>query len=76
MEPGKRLLEGGVVARFGRPNWLTPGKKTGAHVTRFGDLLSVGATRCIFSGVSPGESVYATVDHGGVDVSSVDLKLP
>jgi hypothetical protein len=46
------------------------------RVTRFGDLLSVGATRCIFTGVSPDEPVYVTVDHGGVDVSSVDLKLP
>ena len=46
------------------------------RVTRFGDLLSFGATRCIFTGVSPDESVYVTVDHGGVDVYSVDLKLP
>jgi len=46
------------------------------RVTRFGDLLSVGATRCIFTGVSPGESVYVTTDHGGVEVYSVDLKLP
>lgn len=46
------------------------------RVTRFGDLLSFGATRCIFTGVSPDESVYVTVDHGGVDVYSIDLKLP
>ena len=44
--------------------------------TRFGDLPSFGARRCIFTAVSPDESVYVTVDHGGVDVSSVDLKLP
>jgi len=29
-----------------------------------------------FTGVSPGESVYVTTDHGGVEVYSVDLKLP
>ena len=46
------------------------------RVTRFGDLLSFGATRCIFTGVSPDESVYVTADHGGVEVYSVDLKLP
>jgi hypothetical protein len=46
------------------------------RVTRFGDLLSFGATRCIFTGVSPDESVFVTVDHGGVDVYSIDLKLP
>ena len=46
------------------------------RVTRFGDLLSFGATRCIFTGVSPDESVYVTVDHGGVDVYSIDLKSP
>jgi hypothetical protein len=39
-------------------------------------LPSFGATRCIFTGVSPDESVYVTVDHGGVEVYSVDLKLP
>jgi hypothetical protein len=44
--------------------------------TRFGDLLSFGATRCIFTGVSPDESVYVTADHRGVEVYSVDLKLP
>jgi DNA-binding winged helix-turn-helix (wHTH) protein/Tol biopolymer transport system component len=46
------------------------------RVTRFGDLLNFGATRCIFTGVSPDESVFVTVDHGGVDVYSIDLKLP
>jgi hypothetical protein len=29
-----------------------------------------------FHGSESDESVYVTVDHGGVDVSSVDLKLP
>ena len=46
------------------------------RVTRLGDLLSSGATRCIFTGLSPDGSVYVTVDHGDVDVYSVDLKLP
>jgi len=46
------------------------------RVTRFGDLLSAGAARCIFTGLSPDGSVYVTVDHGDVDVYSVDLKLP
>ena len=46
------------------------------RVTKFGDLLSFGASRCIFTGLSPDGSVYVTVDHGGVDVYSVDLRLP
>src|SRR5208283_546781 len=46
------------------------------RVTKFGDLLSFGAGRCIFTGLSPDGSVYVTVDHGGVDVYSVDLQLP
>jgi DNA-binding winged helix-turn-helix (wHTH) protein/Tol biopolymer transport system component len=46
------------------------------RVTGFGDLLSFGASRCIFTGLSPDGSVYVTVDHGGVDVYSVDLHLP
>jgi DNA-binding winged helix-turn-helix (wHTH) protein/Tol biopolymer transport system component len=46
------------------------------RVTGFGDLLSFGASRCIFTGLSPDGSVYVTVDHGGVDVYSVDLQLP
>jgi DNA-binding winged helix-turn-helix (wHTH) protein/Tol biopolymer transport system component len=46
------------------------------RVTGFGDLLSFGATRCFFTGLSPDGSVYATIDHGGVDVYSVDLELP
>ena len=46
------------------------------RVTRFRDLLSFGAARCIFTGVSPHESVYVTVDHRSVDVYSIDLKLP
>jgi Tol biopolymer transport system component len=46
------------------------------RVTRLGDLLSSGAARCIFTGLSPDGSVYVTVDHGDVDVYSVDLKLP
>lgn len=50
--------------------------KESERVTRFGDLLSFGATRCIFTGLSPDGSVYVTVDHGGVDVYSVDLQLP
>ncbi len=50
-------------------------KKEVERVTSFGDLLSFGATRCIFTGLSPDGSVYVTVDHGGVDVYSVDLRL-
>jgi Tol biopolymer transport system component len=46
------------------------------RVTRFGDLLSSGAARCIFTGLSPDGSVYVTVDHGDVDVYAIDLKLP
>jgi len=46
------------------------------RVTRFGDLLSSGAARCYFTGLSPDGSVYVTVDHGDVDVYAVDLKLP
>lgn len=46
------------------------------RVTSFGDLLSFGASRCFFTGISPDGSVYVTVDHGGVDVYSVDLQLP
>lgn len=45
-------------------------------VTLFADLPSCGATRCIVTGVSPDQSVYVTVNHGGVDLPSVDLKLP
>jgi len=45
------------------------------RVTRFGDLLSSGAARCIFTGLSPDGSVYITVDHGDVDVYAIDLKL-
>lgn len=46
------------------------------RVIRLGDLLSSGATRCMFTGLSPDGSVYVTVDHGDVDVYSVDLQLP
>ncbi len=46
------------------------------RVTGFGDLLSAGAKRCIFTGLSPDGAVYVTVDHGDVDVYSIDLKLP
>ena len=46
------------------------------RVVRLGDLLSVGAARCMFTGLSPDGSVYVTVDHGDVDVYSVDLQLP
>lgn len=46
------------------------------RVVRLGELLSSGARRCIFTGLSPDGSVYVTVDHGDVDVYAVDLKLP
>jgi Tol biopolymer transport system component len=46
------------------------------RVLRLGDLLSLGAARGIFTGLSPDGSVYVTVDHGDVDVYAVDLKLP
>jgi Tol biopolymer transport system component/DNA-binding winged helix-turn-helix (wHTH) protein len=46
------------------------------RVIRLGDLLSSGAARCMFTGLSPDGSVYVTVDHGDVDVYSVDLKVP
>lgn len=45
-------------------------------VTHFGDLLSSGATRCIFTGLSPDGSVYVTVDHGDADVYAIDLDVP
>jgi Tol biopolymer transport system component/DNA-binding winged helix-turn-helix (wHTH) protein len=46
------------------------------RVIRLGDLLSSGAARGMFTGLSPDGSVYVTVDHGDVDVYAVDLKLP
>lgn len=46
------------------------------RVVRLGDLLSSGAARGMFTGLSPDGSVYVTVDHGDVDVYAVDLKLP
>jgi DNA-binding winged helix-turn-helix (wHTH) protein/Tol biopolymer transport system component len=46
------------------------------RVVRLGDLLSSGATRCMFTGLSPDGSVYVTVDHGDVDVYSVDVRIP
>ena len=46
------------------------------RVVRLGDLLSSGAARAMFTGLSPDGSVYVTVDHGDVDVYAVDLKLP
>lgn len=46
------------------------------RVLRLGDILSSGAARAIFTGLSPDGSVYVTVDHGDVDVYAVDLKLP
>ena len=46
------------------------------RVVPLGDLLSSGATRCMFTGLSPDGSVYVTVDHGDVDVYSVDVKTP
>jgi len=45
-------------------------------VVGLGDILSLGAARGIFTGLSPDGSVYVTVDHGDVDVYSVDLSLP
>jgi DNA-binding winged helix-turn-helix (wHTH) protein/Tol biopolymer transport system component len=44
-------------------------------VLGLGDLLTAGAARGIFTGLSPDGSVYVTVDHGDVDVYAVDLKL-
>jgi len=46
------------------------------RVVRLGDLLSTGAARGIFTGLSPDGSVYITVDHGDADVYAVDLQLP
>jgi Tol biopolymer transport system component/DNA-binding winged helix-turn-helix (wHTH) protein len=46
------------------------------RVLRLGDILSSGAVRSLFTGLSPDGSVYVTVDHGDVDVYSVDLKIP
>jgi len=46
------------------------------RVVGLGDLLSTGAARGIFTGLSPDGSVYITVDHGDVDVYAVDLQLP
>lgn len=46
------------------------------RVSRLGDVLSSGAARGIFTGLSPDGSAYVTVDHGDVDVYAVDLKLP
>ncbi len=46
------------------------------RVIRLGDLLSSGAARGMFTGLSPDGSVYVTVDHGDVDVYAVDLKFP
>jgi DNA-binding winged helix-turn-helix (wHTH) protein/Tol biopolymer transport system component len=46
------------------------------RVLGLGDILSLGAARGIFTGLSPDGSVYVTVDHGDVDVYAVDLKLP
>ena len=51
-------------------------KREAERVVRLGDLLSTGAARAIFTGLSPDGSVYVTVDHGDVDVYAVDLKLP
>jgi len=46
------------------------------RVLGLGDILSLGAARGIFTGLSPDGSVYVTVDHGDVDVYAVDLRLP
>ena len=51
-------------------------KREAERVVRLGDLLTTGAARAIFTGLSPDGSVYVTVDHGDVDVYAVDLKLP
>lgn len=51
-------------------------KREAERVVRLGDLLSAGAARAIFTGLSPDGSVYVTVDHGDVDVYAVDLKVP
>ena len=51
-------------------------KREAERVVRLGDLLSTGAARAIFTGLSPDGSVYVTADHGDVDVYAVDLKLP
>ena len=50
-------------------------KREAERVVRLGDLLSTGAARAIFTGLSPDGSVYVTADHGDVDVYAVDLKL-
>ena len=50
-------------------------KRETERVVRLGDLLSTGAARAIFTGLSPDGSVYVTADHGDVDVYAVDLKL-
>src|SRR6516162_7820391 len=51
-------------------------KREAERVVRLGDLLSTGAARAIFTGLSPDGSLYVTADHGDVDVYAVDLKLP
>ena len=51
-------------------------KRETERVIGLGDILSGGAARGIFTGLSPDGSVYVTVDHGDVDVYAVDLKLP
>jgi len=47
-----------------------------SRVLGLGDVLSAGAARAIFTGLSPDGSMYVTVDHGDVDVYAVDLALP
>src|SRR5258708_6878668 len=65
-----------VSAQGGSPKTELPmATREPERVTRFGDLLSSGAARCIFTGLSPDGSVYVTVDHGDVDVYAIDLKL-
>ena len=46
------------------------------RATRFGDLLSSGATRCIFTGLSTDGSVRVIVGQGDVAVYAMDLHLP
>jgi Tol biopolymer transport system component/DNA-binding winged helix-turn-helix (wHTH) protein len=38
--------------------------------------LESGASQCHFTGVGPGGSLYATIDHGGTDLYAMDLQLP
>ncbi|HVO56836.1 MAG TPA: winged helix-turn-helix domain-containing protein [Dongiaceae bacterium] len=46
------------------------------RVLGFASLLASMASQCHFTGVAPDGAVYATVDRGGTDLYSLDLKLP